>query len=485
LETIMNTHFVSTAIPYVNAAPHIGFALELVIADVIARHSRQRGRRVYFLTGTDDNSLKNALAAEAEGLATARLVRRNTAAFRALQPQLDVSADDFISTSADPRHAPAVLALWHACERNGDVYRGRYSGLYCVGCERFYAEAELVAGRCPDHGQPLEQVAEENWFFRLSRYQDALIRLIGSDELAILPRHRRNEVLSFLEAPLEDLSISRSAERARGWGIPVPGDPSQIVYVWFDALANYVSAPGYADRGAQYQCFWEGGDRISHVIGKGVLRFHAVYWPAILLSAGVRRPTELLVHGYVTVDGRKIGKSLGNAVAPDAASTLIGTDALRYYLLRHVGSHRDGDFSLTRCREAYDHELANQLGNLLARTIGLARRYGRPQQESAELAAGLEQVVGDHIDAFAVHKGLEEIFRVIAAANAFVSRTEPWALARAAQHDALAAVLGELFGTLRVLTTVLAPFLPQTAIDIIGQLGSCEPQPLFPRLDIE
>jgi methionyl-tRNA synthetase len=479
----MQTQFISTAIPYVNGPPHIGFALELVIADVMARHARQRIRRVYFLSGTDDNSLKNALAAEIEGVPTAQLVSRNAAKFRALKLELDVSYDDFLCTSADPRHTPAVEQLWRACDRNGDIYRSHYSGLYCVGCERFYAESELTAGSCPDHLQPLEEVSEENHFFRLSRHQDELIRLIDSGEYAISPRHRRNEVLSFLKAPLEDLSISRSVQRARGWGIPVPGDAAQVVYVWFDALANYISALGYAGNNSAFTEFWQRGDRISHVIGKGVLRFHAVYWPAILMSAGVRVPTELLVHGYVTVDGQKIGKSLGNSITPESICSLLGADAFRYYLLRHIGSHRDGDFSLARYREVYEHELANQLGNLLSRTVGLARRYGSPCAQRSTLAEGLAVRVTEAIESFALHRGLDEIWQVVESANAYVSAAQPWQLARAGQHRELAAAIGELYATLYDVAEALRPFLPQTASRMENTLQSGGATQLFPRAE--
>jgi methionyl-tRNA synthetase len=327
-----------------------------------------------------------------------------------------------------------------------------------------------------------EAVAERNWFFRLGRYQDEIVRLVARDELRIRPAHRKREVLAFLEEPLRDLSISRSVERARGWGIPVPGDSAQIVYVWFDALANYVSALDYATSGARLERYWSRADRVSHVIGKGVTRFHAVYWPAILLSAGLRPPTELLVHGYVTVDGEKIGKSLGNTIAPAAACSELGVDALRYYLLRHVGTHRDGDFSWQRLREVYAGELANGLGNLLARATALVRRHGVPEPRPSRLAAGLEDEVRSYISEFALHRGLDAIWAVVAAANAHVNETEPWTLAKRGEHEALAAVLAELYAALRSIGAALAPFLPDTSTRLLDALaGSCAVQ-LFPRV---
>jgi methionyl-tRNA synthetase len=483
----MIDHYVSTAIPYVNGPPHIGFALELVLADVIARHSRLSGRKTYFLTGTDDNSLKNALAAESAGVTPRALVARNAQAFRDLRAPLAITTDDFIGTSTDPRHAPAVERLWHACEQRGDLYRGHYSGWYCVGCERFYAEAELVDGVCPEHGVAPERVTEDNYFFRLSRYQDELLRLIERGEFVIRPQHRANEALALLRQPLADLSVSRSSTRAHGWGIPVPGDPSQVVYVWFDALANYVSAAGYGTDLERFEKTWLRAGRISHVIGKDVLRFHAVYWPAILLSAGLRLPTELLVHGYVTIDGRKIGKSLGNAVAPEAVVDRLGTDSFRYFLLRHIGSHRDGDFSLARFHEVYTHELANQLGNLVSRTAGLARRHGAPRPRPSALADGLIERVDDAIRAFAPHRALDEIWRVIEAANAYVNRSAPWKLTAPTQRDALDAVLGELYGALRSIAVALAPCLPRTAACIPRALdvqsAGADGAVLFPRSD--
>jgi methionyl-tRNA synthetase len=477
----MTHRFISTAIPYVNAPPHIGFALELVIADVIARHDALRGRNPYFLSGTDDNSLKNAIAAQEEGISTRAFVDRGAAQFEALKPLLNLSYGDFLRTSADPRHAPAVNELWNACASNGDVYAGNYEGLYCVGCEQFYTEQELTNGLCPEHRNAPDHVSEANYFFRLSRYQDELIRLIGHDEIAIRPAHRKREVLSFLDSALLDLSISRSVERARRWGVPVPGDTSQIVYVWFDALANYISAAGYASDCGAFERRWTHASRITHVIGKGVIRFHAVYWPAILLSAGLRVPSEILTHGYVTIDGRKISKSVGNTISPHAAGSRYGADALRYYLLRHIGSSRDGDFSWSRYDDVYEHELANDLGNLVSRTTALGRRHGVPEAARSELADALAGQVERHIEEFEIHRALEAIWRVIAAANVYVNRTEPWKLARHGKARELEAVLGELYAALRCIGRTLSPFLPDTAQRMLDALGAASSAPLFPR----
>ncbi|MGH3167940.1 MAG: methionine--tRNA ligase, partial [Trebonia sp.] len=302
----MGNTYITTTIPYVNARPHLGHALELVQADVLARYHRGTGERVRFQAGTDDNSLKNVLAAEAAGVGVQEFVDANAAAFTGLREPLALSVDDLIATSSDPRHRKGVERLWRACAAGGDLYRKHYEGLYCVGCEQFYAPAELDDGRCPDHGTVPEPVSEENWFFRLSRYGDRLRDLIISRTIRIEPAHRRNEVLAFIDSGLEDFSVSRSTRRARGWGIPVPGDPGQVIYVWWDALGNYLTALGYGSDGDDLRRWWTGAAARIHLVGKGVLRFHAVYWPAMLLSAGEAVPTEILVHGYLTENGRKI-----------------------------------------------------------------------------------------------------------------------------------------------------------------------------------
>ncbi len=478
--------YVTTSIPYVNAQPHIGHALEDIQADVLARYHRLKREDVWFLTGTDENSLKNVRAAEREGIATQALVDRNAAKFYALRDSLDLSFDDFIRTSVDSRHLAGVQKLWEACARNGDIYQRSYSGLYCVGCEQFYAQNELIDGLCPEHLVAPELVEEQNYFFRLSRYAERLRELIETDQLRIVPRTRKNEVLGFIRGGLEDFSISRSRARARGWGIPVPGDPEQVMYVWFDALGNYITALGYADDRAHYQRYWVRNPHRAHVIGKNIIRFHAIYWPAMLLSAGVLPPTDIFVHGFVTADGRKVGKSLGNAIDPVALADRYGTDVLRYYLLREIPTGGDGDFSLERLARAYNADLADQLGNLLSRTVGMiSRYYGGVVPTPGELEAADQRLVESgeqlyqRIDAaleqFGLDVGLGAIWDLVAVANKYVVEVQPWALAKQRADPAierrLATTLYALVETLRLVAHALSAFLPATADGIARQLG--------------
>jgi methionyl-tRNA synthetase len=496
--------YVTTAIPYVNARPHLGFALELVQADVLARHHRQCGDAVRFLTGTDDNSLKNVLAAEAEGRPTQELVDRNATAFEALREPLGLSFDDFIRTSRDPRHRPGVERFWRACAAAGDLYRKHYEGLYCVGCEQFYVPAELRDGRCPEHGDPPQLVAEENWFFRLSRYQSRLHDLIASERLRIEPAARRNEVLRFIEAGLEDFSISRSRTRAHGWGIPVPDDPGQVIYVWWDALGNYITALGYGGAGEDYRRWWVGGDRRVHLIGKGVLRFHAVYWPAMLLSAGESVPTDILVHDYLTIDGQKISKSAGRAVDPVELAGRFGTDALRWWLLREVPRVGDADFTVHKLVARANTDLANDLGNLVTRVVSMLHRYRAgevptapaPATDGDRLATACHEapdLVREALARYDVRRAIAAVWRIVEEANRYVEQVRPWELAKTERTgDARAtreldAALGVLVDACRVLAGQLAAFIPDTAGRITAQCEPVDgrlpaPQPLFRRL---
>jgi methionyl-tRNA synthetase len=376
---------------------------------------------------------------------------------------------------------------------SGDIYKRAYRGLYCTGCEQFYRVNDLHDDRCPEHGTIPEQVDEENWFFRLSRYGDRLHDVYARGDIEIVPEFRRNEVLGWIEGGLEDISVSRSATRARGWGIPVPSDPEQMIYVWFDALGNYITALGYGTDEALLSRYWKDSISREHVIGKGVTRFHAIYWPAILLSAGLPVPTRILVHGYVTVEGRKIGKSAGNAVDPVPLAAELGADALRYYLLRHIRSTGDGDFSRERFRQAYKSELAGQLGNLAHRVLSMIERYcgGLVPTVPAGLLSGdrllveaarLPDGVAGHIQAYAFDRALDLIWAFVAEANRYVAEEEPWAVAKAAASsrdpEGVTACTAKLHGCLFSLAAALQaiadcinPLLPATSWRLADKLG--------------
>ncbi|HEY5947951.1 MAG TPA: methionine--tRNA ligase [Kofleriaceae bacterium] len=475
----MTTSFITTAIPYVNARPHLGFAYELVLADILARHRRRRGHDVRFLTGTDDNSLKNVAAAERDGISPRELVDRNTAAFEALGPLLGAQPDDFIRTSIDPRHRVAVDWLWRKCAARGDLYRRAWHGRYCTGCEAFVEDDVEV---CPEHGIAPQDVREENWFFRLSRWREPVRDAITTGRLTIVPEAARAETLAFLDGEVRDLSVSRDAKRSHGWGIGVPDDPTQVIYVWFDALVNYVSALGLGGDEALLDRYWRGGDSV-HVIGKGISRFHAVYWPAFLLSAGLPLPNRIFVHGYLTVDGEKISKSRRN-VAVDPVVEHCGADAVRWYFARCCRTRSDADVSLDAICDAYDRDLADRLGNLVQRCTTLAVKLtaGRvptpddtpASRELRELGERLAGRVDVAIDAFAPDEATAAIVEVLDAANRYLEATAPWRIQRTDANAAAAALYAPLEAA-RIVADELAPFAPGVAATISERLGTLVP----------
>ncbi len=478
----MDTLYVTTTIPYVNAPPHVGFALELVQADAVARYHRLCGSTVRLQTGTDENALKNVLSARARGVPVETLVDENAARFRALCEALDVSHDHFVRTT-DAAHRRAVHALLGRL-RPEDVYRAAYEGLYCPGCEDFYLERDLTAGRlCPDHRTAVLEVAEHNYFFRLSAYAKPLRDLIVTRGLRILPETRETEVLRFIERGLDDISISRDAARSGGWGIPFPGDVGQVVYVWIDALANYLSGLGFPDAPC-VERFWGAGSHKLHVVGKNVWKFHAIYWPALLLSAGLEPPDEIFVHGFLTVDGEKISKSSGNAPDPFPYVERFGRDAIRYFLLRHVRPFEDTDFSVARLEAVHAADLANGLGNLCSRLTALAesaRLEGHRAPETPIAPEGFHEAVR----AYRFDQALATLWEVVTSINRELAGARPWEDLRAGRVDVAREQLAGWVSRLEAVAYWLAPFLPSTADAIRAVLGRsriARCAMLFPRV---
>lgn len=459
--------FISTAIPYVNAQPHIGHALEFVQADAYARYQRLKRKEVYFLTGADENSLKNVRAAQELGVVTQKFVDTNAEKFRALKEILNISYDDFIRTT-EPRHMKGAQKFWRACEK--DIYKKTYRGLYCVGCELFYNPSELEDGCCPEHKTAPEEIEEENYFFRLSRYQEKLEKIFAQKHITIIPEHRAREVVSFIRRGLEDFSISRSITRAHHWGISVPGDQNHIMYVWFDALTNYINGLGYADNAETFKKFWEDpASKTIHVIGKGILRFHAVYWPAMLLSAGVRLPSEIAVHGYVTAEGEKMSKSLGNAVSSADIASEWGRDVVRYFLLREISPFEDGDFSRGRLLGRYNADLAHGLGNLVSRSITLMQK-NPPTIAANNLHTNIQNTWAAYHNAmenFSFNTALGHVWQLMGTTDKYINDSAPWKIEN---QEKLRAVLSSVWYSLANISHMLKPFMPDTAEKVVSLL---------------
>jgi methionyl-tRNA synthetase len=474
--------YLTAAIPYVNAKPHIGHAFEFVQGDVIARYHKQRGEDVFYVSGADENSLKNVQAAEKLGVSPKALCDENAKTFIELARVLGVEFDVFYRSSS-PEHVVSCQELWRRCDVAGDIYKKKYKGLYCVGCEMFYARSELnEKGECREHpGKSLEEVEEENYFFKLSKYGKQLEELIVSDKYRIVPEAKKAEALSFIRHGLEDFSISRSTARARGWGVPVPGDPEHIMYVWFDALNVYRSAA--PDR-------WPAD---LHVIGKGILRFHAVYWPAILLSAQLPLPKGLFVHGYVTVDGAKMSKTTGNVVDPIALVKKYGSDAVRYYFLREIPPYDDGDYSEEKFKTRYNADLANGLGNFAARVLALGSGvddFGanrKPNSGITEKIEAIKKLADEKIAHFKFNETLTAIWELIAFGDEYVNAKAPWKIA---DGEEKAQTLFDLVVLLDNIAALTAPFLPEAAGKILkcitwegGILHARKREALFPRIE--
>jgi len=490
--------YITTAISYPNGRPHIGHAYEAIAADAIARFQRAQGREVRFQTGTDEHGLKMAQAARAEGLEPRDYADKMSSLFKEMCDTLNISYDRFIRTS-EPGHYKASQAIWKAMADRGDLYLDRYEGWYSVRDEAFYDESELIAGegdeKLSPQGTPVEWTAEESWFFRLSAYQQKLLDHYAAHPEFIQPESRRNEVLRFVEGGLSDLSISRTSF---DWGVPVPDSPNHVMYVWLDALTNYITGLGYPDEGELFARYWPAD---VHLIGKDVVRFHAVYWPAFLMSAGIELPKQVYGHGFMLVRGEKMSKSVGNVVDPLAMAERYGVDALRYFLLREVTFGQDGSYSHEAIVNRANAELANSFGNLAQRTLSMVfKNLGGilPAEGSANedrtLLTTVATAIGELTEEFAQFRfsqGIEAWMRAVFACNAYVDAMAPWAL-RKTDPDRMGEVLGTLVVAVRKLAEAIAPVIPVSARKIIDQIDSGaggtpigQPVPVFPRLELE
>lgn len=480
--------YITTAIDYVNAPPHIGHALEKIQADVLARYYRARGRDVFFLTGTDEHGAKVFRVAKAAGKEPKVLAEEISEKFKSLEKAFNLSWDDFIITTDKERHWPGVRLMWEKLVESGDIYKAKYKGLYCVGHEAFITKKELVDGKCPDHESEPELIEDENYFFRLSKYTGEIESRIKNKELKIVPETRANEILSLIEKEgLEDVSFSRSRE-AVPWGVPVPGDESQTIYVWCDALTNYLSAVGYG-RNENYKLFWPAD---VQVIGKDILRFHAAIWPGMLLSAGLELPKIFFVHGFITVDGGKMSKTVGNVIDPFSLVEKYGTDAVRYYLLREIPAYEDGDFSIPKLESLYNADLANGLGNFTARVLALAEVIDfdgqnlKPEDHIDCQIRGARDSVYEKIEGFKLHEALAAIWHLIGFGDAYINHEAPWGIRDTKKKSQ---IIFNLVVILDNVAAILKPFLPETSQKITrsivwqgNTLNINRGEVLFPRL---
>lgn len=481
----MAKFFIPTAIAYVNGAPHLGHALEFIQADAIARYRRLAGDEVRFQTGTDEHGIKIVKTAAEKGVSIQQLVDENAAKFRACRELFDLSFDDFIRTSDQARHWPAVTKLWQKLVEKGDLYEQEYEGLYCPGCEEFKQEKDLEDGNCPIHRYPPEVVREKNWFFRLSNYSEQILQKLESREVAIVPEFRAKEIINVVREGLRDVSFSRPRDKMQGWGIPVPGDAEQLMYVWCDALANYISAVDYAGEGPDFAKWWPAD---LHVIGKDIVRFHAGVWLGMLLSADLPLPKAIFVHGFVTSEGQKMSKSLGNVVDPAAVAAEWGADALRWYLLSEIPTGQDGDFSAARFEEKYNSELANTIGNLVSRVLAMALKI-RPDWRTDSLELEVKAAIKSawdryesHFNEFDIKRAAEAVLELAVFANSYIDRRAPWKLKENPAEQA--AVLANLLAMIRQLGYLLMPLLPGTAGKILASLGTTPADFASPELQL-
>lgn len=475
----MSNFYITTSIPYVNSEPHVGFGMEIVMADVLARYVRSKGAPVLFVTGTDEHGGKIAEKANELNQSPQQFVDQVSQSFRDLTKLLNISNDRFVRTT-DPGHEQRAQFIWRNLGKH--IYKSKYAGWYCTGCETFYSQLAVDEnkGVCPLHNRRYEKLEEENYFFKLSEFTALVKQAIESGSLRVIPESRKNEILSVINKGLEDISISRPKGKI-GWGIAVPGDDSQVMYVWFEALMNYITVLGYPEHG-DFNKFWPAN---VQVIGKDILRFHAAIWPAMLMGLGLPLPKILYVHGFIDVDGKKMSKTLGNVVAPRDIVAKYGADTFRYFFMRHIPSYEDGDFSWERLEAAYNNELADQLGNAVSRTSAMISKYqsgiiGDIPRRGHDIAQ-YEQA----LEACRFDKALEEVWEQVKGLNQYIEETKPWELSEANDPDHLREVLAYMAASLLEISGLLAPFMPETAakISAVFESGVLKPLsgPLFPK----
>ncbi len=475
----MNRYYVTTSIPYVNGDPHIGFAMELVIADVLARQAKKQGYEVIFSTGTDEHGGKIEEKAKELNVSPKEFADTVSTRFRELSELLNISNNRFIRTT-DKGHEQRVKLIWQKLKK--DIYKSSYIGWYCTGDEAFFTETEVknLGGVCPNHNKAFEKIEEENYFFKLSAYEDQIKQAILSDKFTIVPESKKHEILNVINEGLEDLSISRPKTKI-SWGIPVPGDSTQVMYVWFDALLNYITVLGYPEND-DFKNFWPAN---VQVIGKDILRFHAAIWPAILMSLNEPLPNKLYVHGFITIDEQKISKSIGNVIHPKDIVDRFGVDGFRYYFLKYIPSYDDGDFSWQRIADAYNNELANELGNALQRTLTMVEKYADGKlvvknKADHDITRYLEALDNCRFD-----RALDEVWSHVRGLNQFIDEEKPWSLTNPEEQEHLKDVLSHMVGTLFLIADLLEPFLPdtcQTMNDLLSQPKLVPPKTtLFPK----